>query len=93
MVYTKNLSRILPAAVDAEINRNSWLVPPVFPWLQQLGGVEDEEMHRVFNMGIGLTLVVSEYYAESIQQQLEGLGLESWLIGKIVAGCGESRWV
>ena len=45
-------------------------MPPVFPWLQKLGEVDDDEMYRVFNMGIGLVLVVSPYYAESIQQQL-----------------------
>ncbi len=88
----ENLARVLPANVDAEINRDSWSVPPVFHWLQQLGEVDDGEMFRVFNMGIGLTLVVSEYYAESIQQQLAGLGLASWQIGRAVEGCGESRW-
>jgi len=88
----ENLSRILPATIDAQITRASWTVPPVFPWMQELGGVEDDEMFRVFNMGVGLTMVVSEDYAESIQQQLVGLGLESWPIGKIVEGCGESHW-
>ena len=88
----ENLARVLPATVDAEIARGSWTMPPVFPWLQELGGVEEDEMFRVFNMGVGLTMVVSEYYAESVQQQLAGLGLASWPIGKIVEGCGESRW-
>lgn len=88
----ENLARVLPATVDAEIQRDSWTIPPIFNWLQQLGDVDDDEMFRVFNMGVGLSLVVSEYYAESIQQQLAGLGLASWPIGKIVDGCGESRW-
>ena len=88
----ENLGRVLPTLVDAEITRDSWTMPPVFRWLQELGSVEDDEMFRVFNMGIGLTMVVSEYYAESIQQQLAGLGLASWPIGRIVDGCGESRW-
>ena len=88
----ENLSRILPTQADALIKRGSWPVPPVFPWLQQLGKVDDEEMFRVFNMGIGLVMIVSEYYAESIQQQLANLGFENWRIGQIVEGCGESRW-
>ncbi len=88
----ENLARILPATADALITHDSWPVPPVFPWMQNLGGVDPDEMHRVFNMGVGLTMVVSEYYAESIQQQLAGIGLKSWSIGKIVDGCGESRW-
>ncbi|MCG8448714.1 MAG: phosphoribosylformylglycinamidine cyclo-ligase [Pirellulales bacterium] len=88
----ENLARILPATVDAEIARDSWNIAPVYPWLQQLGQVDEEEMFRVFNMGIGLVLVVSDYYAESIQQQLVGMGLPTWRIGQIVEGCGESRW-
>jgi phosphoribosylformylglycinamidine cyclo-ligase len=64
----------------------------VFEWLQRLGGVEEAEMFRVFNMGVGLALVVSEYYAESIVQQVRGLGMESWRIGRVVEGTGEARW-
>ncbi|MEQ8210817.1 MAG: phosphoribosylformylglycinamidine cyclo-ligase [Lacipirellulaceae bacterium] len=88
----ENLARILPDGVDVEIERNSWDVPPIFPWLQSLGEVEDQEMARVFNMGLGLVLIVSEYYAESVQKQLAGHGLASWNIGKVVAGAGEVRW-
>jgi phosphoribosylformylglycinamidine cyclo-ligase len=88
----ENLSRILPAHVDALLARHSWSVPPVFSWLQNLGDVDEAEMFRVFNMGVGLVLVVSDYYAESIQQQLTGLGYATWALGHIAAGCGESRW-
>jgi phosphoribosylformylglycinamidine cyclo-ligase len=88
----ENLARVLPAKVDAVIDRGSWTVPPVFSWMQRLGGVEDAEMFRVFNMGVGLALVVSEYYAESIQQQIAGHGMECWRIGRIVEGTGEARW-
>jgi phosphoribosylformylglycinamidine cyclo-ligase len=80
----ENLTRILPSGVGVVINRGSWPVPPVFTWLQQLGGVDEDEMYRVFNMGIGLVLVVSPYYAESIQQQLTACGLASWPIGRAV---------
>ena len=88
----ENLSRILPDTVDAEITPGSWPVPPVFDWLQKLGNVDDDEMYQVFNMGIGLAIVVSSYYAESIQQQLAQNGLKSWLIGQIVPGSGGARW-
>jgi len=88
----ENLGRSLPATVDAHIARDSWPIPPVFSWLQKLGDVDDAEMFRVFNMGIGLALVVSEYFAESIQNQLAEQGLESWPIGRIVEGRGEVRW-
>ena len=82
----ENLERILPAGIGVTIDRGSWPVPPVFSWLQQLGDVDDDEMYRVFNMGIGLVLVVSPFYAESIQQQLATCGLESWLIGRVIEG-------
>jgi len=88
----ENLARVLPPNVDAEIVRDSWPIPLVFSWLQRLGEVDDAEMFRVFNMGVGMALVVSEYYAESIREQLAGTGLESWRIGRIVAGSGEARW-
>ncbi len=88
----ENAARILPGHVDLAIKPGSWAVPPVFPWLQELGGVEDTEMQRVFNMGVGLVLIVSEYYAESIQHQLAKHGLESWKIGQAVAGKGECGW-
>jgi phosphoribosylformylglycinamidine cyclo-ligase len=88
----ENLDRILPPGVGVTIDRGSWPVPHVFTWLQQLGDVEDAEMYRVFNMGIGLTLVVSPYYAESIQQQLTDCGLASWLIGRAVGGNQQVEW-
>jgi len=81
-----NLVRILPPRAQAVVRRNSWPVPAVFPWLQRLGNVAPDEMERVFNMGIGLVLVVAEYYAESIQHQLAEGGLPSWPIGEIRRG-------
>ena len=71
----ENLERILPEGMRAVIDRGSWTVPPVFPWLQRLGEVDADEMDRVFNMGIGLVLVVSPHYADSIRHQLADCGL------------------
>jgi phosphoribosylformylglycinamidine cyclo-ligase len=88
----ENLARVLPPNVEAKIVRDSWPIPPVFRWMQQLGDVDDAEMFRVFNMGVGMCLVVSEYYAESIQHQLAADGLESWQIGRITEGAGEAHW-
>lgn len=87
----ENLSRVLPAGVVVEVDRGSWPAPPVFGWLQRLGNVDDDEMHRVFNMGIGMTLVVSGYYAESVRTQLAGLGVESWVIGRVLAGGADQK--
>jgi phosphoribosylformylglycinamidine cyclo-ligase len=82
----ENLARILPPGVQVRIERGSWTSPPVFHWLQRLGEVEPSEMDQVFNMGIGLALVVSPHFAASIQHQLADCGLESWLIGQAEAG-------
>jgi phosphoribosylformylglycinamidine cyclo-ligase len=56
---TENLPRILPAGTAAEIRKGSWPVLPVFAFMQQRGGIEEAEMYRAFNMGIGMILVVS----------------------------------
>ena len=88
----ENLQRILPERVQAVIERGSWPVPPVFTWVQRLGQVEQAEMDRVFNMGIGLVLVVSPYYAESIRYQLKRAGLKSWLIGHVREGTRDVAW-
>jgi phosphoribosylformylglycinamidine cyclo-ligase len=61
-------------------------VPARFRWLQRLGDIEETEMERVFNMGIGMAVVVSAYYADSVRQQLEASGLESWPIGHVAEG-------
>jgi phosphoribosylformylglycinamidine cyclo-ligase len=82
----ENLARIMPPGTQAVIARNSWPVPPVFTWMQRLGEIDQEEMDRVFNLGLGLVLVVSPYYAQSIRSQLEDCGLESWQLGQVVAG-------
>lgn len=88
----ENLRRILPAGVGVAIDRDSWTVPPVFGWLQQLGDVDEGEMFRVFNMGVGLVLVVSPFYAESVQKQLSTCGMASTLIGRVVEGNQSVAW-
>jgi phosphoribosylformylglycinamidine cyclo-ligase len=82
----ENLERILPPGLRLEIDHQAWPVPPVFSWLQGLGEIEDGEMARVFNMGIGLVLVVSSYYAEPIQRMLRAMEVDSWQIGAVVSG-------
>ena len=88
----ENLERILPEGIQAVIERGSWTVPAVFPWLQRLGEIEADEMDRVFNMGVGLVLIVSPHYAESIRHQLADTGMESWQIGRVVAGERSVIW-
>src|SRR5262245_5115997 len=65
-----NPPRILPEGCGIRLKRGSWTLPKVFPWLRRLGDIEDGEMDRVFNMGIGMILVVAEYHAEAIVRYL-----------------------
>ena len=88
----ENLARILPSSVEARIDRNSWTVPPVFPWLQKLGNIDDAEMDRVFNMGLGLVLVVSDYFANNIQRLFTEMNLDTWEIGHTIEGNGQVKW-
>jgi len=88
----ENLERILPTGIRVTIERGSWPVPPVFSWLQRLGEIETNEMDQVFNMGIGLVLVVSPHYADSIRHQLADCGLDCWQIGQAAAGERGVQW-
>jgi phosphoribosylamine--glycine ligase / phosphoribosylformylglycinamidine cyclo-ligase len=80
-----NIPRILPTSCGARIEKNSWPVQPIFTLIQQLGQVEPEEMYRVFNMGIGMVVVVEPKNAGRIQ---ESLPKQTWIIGKVISGGG-----
>tara|TARA_B110000014_G_scaffold251433_1_gene228670 strand:- start:680 stop:1747 length:1068 start_codon:yes stop_codon:yes gene_type:complete len=82
----ENLERILPDGCRAVIESGSWPVPPVFDWIAELGQVQDDEMYRVFNMGIGFVLVLDPYYVESVQRRLDETRTQSWVIGQIEPG-------
>ncbi len=82
----ENLARIVPEGVQIVIDRRCWPVPPVFTWLERLGGVEQSEMDQVFNMGIGMVLVVSSFFADSIREQLARSGVPAWQIGHAEKG-------
>jgi phosphoribosylformylglycinamidine cyclo-ligase len=81
-----NVPRVLPPGRRVFLRKGSWPVPPVFGWLQALGNVAEAEMYRVFNMGVGFVVIVSRYYAESIQRQLEEDRVPTWVIGEVREG-------
>ncbi|MFG0283572.1 MAG: phosphoribosylformylglycinamidine cyclo-ligase [Phycisphaerales bacterium JB039] len=83
-----NLERSLNDKVDAIIDPGAWEVPPVFRFLQKAGAVADQEMERVFNMGVGYCLIVRPAFADSIAAQLEKMGERVWQIGRVKAGAG-----
>jgi len=84
-----NIPRVLPKDCNAQIKMSSWPVPKIFPFLQQAGPVEKQEMFRVFNMGIGFVLIVAEDFADSIARKLLAWGEKVHKIGKITRGTGK----
>ncbi|HKM53559.1 MAG TPA: phosphoribosylformylglycinamidine cyclo-ligase [Isosphaeraceae bacterium] len=88
-----NPPRILPEGCAIRLVRGSWTIPPVFRWLGALGPVSETEMFRVFNMGIGLVMIVAEYYAESIVRHLNHkVKVPTWIIGEVIEGNQEVVW-
>ena len=87
----ENLPRVLPENTRGVINTGSWRMPAVFEWLQQSGNVEQMEMMRTFNCGIGMVAVVSENDAEAILQRLGENGVHAWLLGHIEASSGAAE--
>lgn len=87
-----NIPRVLPPGRRVKIRRGSWPVLPVFPWVQRLGNIEQAEMDRVFNQGIGFVVIASPYYAESIQRQLAEVRVPAYHMGDVVAGEAGVEW-
>ena len=80
---TENVPRVLPAGLTAEIKRCSWAMPPLFTWLQQQGNVTNDEMHRTFNCGIGMVVIMSQENAVAAKELLEAAGETVSVIGVI----------
>ena len=88
-----NVCRALGNDVDAVIYTKSWDANPIFPFLQKHGGVETSEMYRVFNMGIGYTIIVRPDAAAAVLKALKKLGEKPMLIGVVEKGKGDVRMV
>lgn len=89
----ENIPRVLPAALAVEINTASFKCPPVFQYIQQEGGIAQEEMYRVFNMGIGLVMIVTPYYARAIIRRLKQLKYDAAVIGQVIPKPAEGQQV
>ena len=79
----ENLPRVLPSGCGAAIERSSWQLPPVFDWLQRAGRIEESELFRTFNCGVGMILVVPAEQLNSALSTLADLELDAWHIGEI----------
>ncbi len=87
---SENIPRVLPEGCAARIDINSWQLPPVFQWLQQNGGVSDDEMRRTFNCGVGMVLAVDSDLADTIIWALRDAGESAWRIGDVVPRDGDA---
>jgi len=88
----QNLARVLPDDCDAVVDRSSFDVPPIFSEIQRLGDVADAEMERVFNLGIGMLLVVAPGAAEPVVAAAEAAGCRAVRAGEVVEGSGGVRF-
>ena len=84
-----NIPRVLPKDCDVVIKTSSWPKHKIFTFLQTKGPVEEAEMFRVFNMGIGFVLIVAEDFADSITKKLTRFGEQVYKIGRITTGTGK----
>lgn len=88
--FLENIPRVLPETLDAEIKLGTWPMLPIFPYMQKIGDVSQEEMYRVFNMSIGLILVVPQSEKEKIETVLKNYPeFPIYEIGKIIQGEGK----
>lgn len=84
-----NIPRVLPKDCDAVLKKSSWPKQKIFTFLQKAGPIEEEEMFRVFNMGIGFVLIIAEDFADSITKKLSRYGETVYKIGRITSGTGK----
>ncbi len=85
-----NLARVLPAGADARLDRSAWRTPRIFSEISRLGGVAEEEMARVFNLGLGMVLVVDRAQADAVVGALRAVPdvPPAAVVGEVVAGSG-----
>ena len=82
----ENLPRVLPQGTRAVVDASSWRRPAVFDWIQDAGGIAEDEMWRTFNCGVGMLLVVAREASRAIVDALRETGEHAWVAGRIDAG-------
>jgi phosphoribosylformylglycinamidine cyclo-ligase len=91
--FVDNLPRVLPAKCDAVIRKGSWEMLPIFQMIKDRGGVPEAELYQVFNMGIGMTVIVAADQADAVLRSIRAAKKPAWFIGEIVKGRGMARVV
>jgi phosphoribosylformylglycinamidine cyclo-ligase len=87
-----NLPRCFPKKLGAVVDVASWRQPEIFNWLQQTGGVAQDEMYRVFNCGIGFVIVVPRLQADDAMASLKKSGAKPWFLGEVTKGSQDVRF-
>lgn len=91
--FIDNIPRVLPKKCDIRIHRGSWKILPIFDLIQRKGGVPEAELYQVFNMGIGMVVIVSKTQAAKVLNSIQEAGHPAWQIGEIIPGKGRTRIV
>ncbi len=89
--FVDNIPRALPKNCDVIIRKGSWEMLPIFRLIQSQGGVPEDELYQVFNMGIGMTLIVAPDKVEAMLKFIRGQKQAAWQIGEVVKGKGAAR--
>ncbi len=91
--FVDNLPRILPKDCDVLIRKGTWEVLPIFQIIEAKGGVSEEELYEVFNMGIGMAIIVAGDKADAVLKFIRAAGQQAWIIGEVLHGKGKTRVV
>ena len=82
----ENLARVVPEGLEARVQRSTWEMPPEFYAIMEHGGVDEDEMYRTFNMGVGMILIVPPEEATGIVERLSADGEDAWVAGEVEPG-------
>jgi len=91
--FIDNIPRVLPRQCDVVVRKGSWEMPPIFELIRARGGVAEAELYQVFNMGIGMTVIVAAGQAEAALRFVRAQQQRAWLIGEVVAGAGVVKMI
>ena len=80
---TENIPRIIPNGLSIDIFKESWDMPQSFKWLQDQGDISDNDMYRIFNCGIGMTLIVDESIKDQAIENIKSFGYEAFYLGNV----------
>jgi len=86
--FVDNIPRVLPRNCDVIIRKGAWEMPPIFKLIEAKGGVPEAELYQVFNMGIGMVLLVAADKTDKVMKCIRAQGQQAWLIGQVAKGRG-----